>query len=79
MKSEQEIYSAFRQLLKERLDIETDRIWPETTLESLGIDSLMQWELVMDLEQLLDVRMPDFEEKPQTVGEFVKLIQSQVP
>ena len=52
-------------------------IKPETTFESLGIDSLDTVEMVMDLEEELGVEL-ELEEKVSTVGELVDFVESKV-
>ena len=47
---------------------------PETTFESLGIDSLETVEMVMELEEELGVEL-ELEEKVATIGELVKFVE----
>ena len=63
--------------LAEQLDIAVEDITPETTFESLGIDSLDTVEMVMDLEEELGVEL-ELEEKVSTVGELVEFVESKV-
>lgn len=58
----------------EQLDKDPAEITPETTLESLGIDSLGTVELVMNLEEVIGMEI-ELDEKLQTVGEFCTFIQ----
>ncbi|HIQ70166.1 MAG TPA: acyl carrier protein [Candidatus Avoscillospira stercorigallinarum] len=60
-----------------QLDIAVEDIKPETTFESLGIDSLDTVEMVMDLEEELGVEL-ELEEKVATVGELVAFVESKV-
>ena len=60
-----------------QLDIAVEDIKPETTFESLGIDSLDMVEMVMDLEEELGVEL-ELEEKVATVGELVAFVESKV-
>ncbi len=60
-----------------QLDIAVEDITPETTFESLGIDSLDTVEMVMDLEEELGVEL-ELEEKVSTVGELVAFVESKV-
>ena len=60
-----------------QLDIAVEDITPETTFESLGIDSLDTVEMVMDLEEELGVEL-ELEEKVATVGELVAFVESKV-
>ena len=63
--------------LADQLDIAVEDIKPETTFESLGIDSLDTVEMVMDLEEELGVEL-ELEEKVSTVGELVDFVESKV-
>ena len=60
-----------------QLGIAVEDIKPETTFESLGIDSLDTVEMVMDLEEELGVEL-ELEEKVATVGELVAFVESKV-
>ena len=63
--------------LAEQLDMSADEITPDTTFESLGVDSLDTVEMVMDLEDELGVEL-ELEEKIATVGELVAFIESKL-
>ena len=63
--------------LAEQLDIPAEEITPDTTFESLGIDSLDTVEMVMDLEADLGVEL-ELDEKVSTVGELVEFIESKM-
>ena len=60
-----------------QLDIAVESITPETTFESLGIDSLDTVEMVMDLEEELGVEL-ELEEKVSTVGELAAFVESKL-
>ena len=49
------MFEKIQAYLANQLDISPDDITPETTFESLGIDSLDTVEMVMDLEEQLGV------------------------
>ena len=66
-------------LLHERLGIEKEKVTLEASLEDLGIDSLMQIELLFDFEDKYKVKIPDFTEKPTTIGELLVVIEPFVP
>ena len=65
--------------LKERMGIEPSVVLPEASLESLGIDSLMQMEMIFDVEDQFDFHMPDQEERPTTVGQLMALLDLHIP
>jgi len=79
MRSEQEVLDILKEFLKNRLELNTDDLGPDTELESLGIDSLMQMELIFDFEDKFDFQMPDIEDRPTTIGALVKVIQANLP
>ena len=62
-------------ILQENLDIDPSTVTAESTLESLGIDSLDMVELICDLEEACEV---DFGEPEglNTVGDLVAYIDS---
>ena len=63
--------------LAAQLDISVDTISPDTTFESLGVDSLDTVEMVMDLEDELGVEL-ELEEKIATIGELVAFVESKL-
>lgn len=65
--------------LKERMGIEPSVVLPEVSLEDLGIDSLMQMEMIFDVEDQFDFHMPDLEERPTTVGQLMALLDLRIP
>ncbi len=71
------MYDKIVEKLTDALGISADEITPETTFESLGIDSLATVEMVMELEDELGVQL-DLEEKLATVGELVAWLEEKV-
>ena len=71
------MFEKIRSYLASELDISEDEITRDTTVESLGVDSLDTVEMVMDLEQELGVEL-EIEEKIATVGELVDFVESKV-
>jgi acyl carrier protein len=68
-----------QRLLKDRLDIDEEKVTTDTLLLDLGIDSLMQIELLFDFEDKYKVKIPDIKEKPKTIGELLKVIEPFIP
>lgn len=66
-------------LLKERLDIDKDKVTLDASLEDLGIDSLMQIELLFDFEDKYKVKIPDLTEKPTTIRELLAVVEPFIP
>ena len=71
------MFEKIQAYLANQLDISPDDITPETTFESLGIDSLDTVEMVMYLEDQLGVDL-ELEEKLATVGELVDFVESKL-
>ena len=60
-----------------QLELDASEIKPDSTFESLGIDSLDTVEMVMDLEEQLGVDL-ELEDKIATVGELVDFVESKL-
>ena len=60
-----------------QLELDPAEITPDSTFESLGIDSLDTVEMVMDLEDELGVEL-ELEDKVTTVGELAAFIESKL-
>jgi len=67
-----------RDFLQERTEIDPAQITPDATLEELGIDSLMQLELLFEFEEKLNISLPDVEERPKTIGDLVSLVEKHI-
>lgn len=71
------MFEKIAKYLAEQLDIAVETISPDTTFESLGIDSLDTVEMIMDLEDELGVEL-ELEEKIATVGELAAFVESKL-
>ena len=71
------MFNKIAKYLSEQMDIAIEDITPDTTFESLGIDSLDTVDLVMDLEDELGVEL-ELEEKVATIGELVAFVESKM-
>ena len=69
------IFNTIAELIAEHIDCDPSEIKMETTFESLGIDSLDVMELLMNLEEELGTEIEMGENKVNTVGDLVKLIE----
>ena len=76
----QDIQQKITGILIEKLGITGSEITPDANfVKDLGIDSLDYAELVMDIEQTFDIKIPDDDaEKMQTIGQAVKYIESKI-
>ena len=61
-----------------QLEMDTSEITPDSTFESLGIDSLDIVEMVMDLESELGVDLDMEDQKISTFGELAEFIESKL-
>ena len=61
-----------------QLDLTADDITPESTFESLGIDSLDIVEMIMDLESELGIELDMENQNITTFGELAAFIDSKV-
>ena len=64
-----------KEVLSENLDIDTDQITEEATMEALGIDSLDMMELICDLEEKCEIEFGE-PEGIETIGQLVAHIDS---
>ena len=61
-----------------QLDLDPSEITPDSSFESLGIDSLDIVEMIMDLESELGVELELEEQNIATFGELAAFIDSKV-
>lgn len=71
----QELYQEVVKLIAQQLHKKPEEISPESTLESLGADSLDRVELIMKIEEQFAIEVNDDDaEKLNTVGQAVDYI-----
>lgn len=61
-----------------QLEIDASEITPDSTFESLGIDSLDVVEMVMDLENELGIELEMEDQKIATFGELAAFVESKL-
>ena len=61
-----------------QLELDLDQITPDSTFESLGIDSLDVVEMIMDLETELGVELDMEDQKISTFRELADFIDSKI-
>ena len=61
-----------------QLELDTAEITPESTFESLGIDSLDIVEMIMDLESELGVELDLEDQRITTFGELAEFIDAKI-
>ena len=62
----------------QQLELDASEITPDSTFESLGIDSLDVVEMIMDLESDLGVELDLEDQKINTFGELADFIESKI-
>ena len=61
-----------------QLELDVSEITPDSTFESLGIDSLDIVEMIMDLESELGVELEMEDQQISTFGELAAFIDSKI-
>ena len=61
-----------------QLELDVTEITPDSTFESLGIDSLDVVEMIMDLETELGVELEMEDQQISTFGELAQFIESKL-
>ena len=72
------MYEKLAKYAAKQLEIYQSEISPESTFESLGIDSLDIVEMIMDLESELGVELEMEEQQIATFGELAAFIESKI-
>ena len=67
-----------KDFLQERTDVDIELVTPDASLETLGIDSLTQLELLFEFEEKLGISLPDVEERPKTIGDLIELVEKHI-
>ena len=76
--SNEELFSKIREIISKQLNMPEEKITPDSKLiDGLGIDSIGGVELVMELEEVFGIEIPDEDaEKMETVKDIVNFIAS---
>ena len=72
------MYDKFVSYAAKQLELSPDEITPESTFESLGIDSLDIVEMIMDLETELGVELEVEDQKIATFKELADFIEAKL-
>lgn len=71
------------ELIKAYLDQHFDNppknLTPESKLDEIGLDSLAQLELMMELEDKYNFRLPEDVPEPETIGQLLALVEQYKP
>ena len=72
------MYNKLVSYAAKQLELDASEITPDSTFESLGIDSLDIVEMIMDLESELGVELEMEEQQIATFGELAAFIDSKI-
>lgn len=72
------MYEKLVNYASKQLELDVDEITPDSTFESLGIDSLDVVEMIMDLESELGVELEMEDQKITTFQELADFIDSKI-
>ena len=72
------MYEKLVNFAAKQLELDVEEITPDSTFESLGIDSLDIVEMVMDLESELGIELDMEDQKIATFGELAEFIESKL-
>ncbi len=65
--------------LDRHLDNPPENLTPESRIDEIGVDSLALLELMMELEDKYDFRLPEDVPTPETVGQLLALVEKYKP
>jgi acyl carrier protein len=74
-----ETLELLQDFIKRRVGNLTEPVTLESNLEAIGVDSLMLLDLMFDLEDKYNVRMPDDLPRPETVGDLIAIFDKLKP
>jgi acyl carrier protein len=63
-----------RGLIADKFEVESAQIFPEASLDTLGLDSLAVFDLIFDIESVFDIKVANDEVKIVTVADVVSMI-----
>ncbi len=66
-----ETLDLLQEFIQHRVGQMDEPLKPEMKLEAIGVDSLMLLDLMFDLEDKYQVRLPDDIPRPETVGDLI--------
>ena len=72
------MFEKLKNYASKQLELDASEITPDSTFESLGIDSLDVVEMIMDLESELGVELEMEDEKIATFGELAAFIETKL-
>ena len=73
------MHSDLINLFAETFGIAEEKLLPDATLESLGLDSLAVIEFLFQIEDQFQIQIPDQPNPPRTLDDMVQLIEPLMP
>lgn len=73
------MHSDLINLFAETFGIAEEKLLPDATLESLGLDSLAVIEFLFQIEDQFHIQIPDQPNPPRTLDDMVQLIAPLMP
>ena len=67
-------FQTLRDIITDKFEKNTDAVTLESTLESLGIDSLDTFDIIFEAEEKFGIKVPNDQVNITTVGDVVVLI-----
>ena len=67
-------FQTLRDIIADKFEKNTDAVTLESTLESLGIDSLDTFDIIFEAEEKFGIKVPNDQVNITTVGDVVVLI-----
>ena len=64
-----------KKLFLENFDLPEERLHPQATIESIGLDSLDKIEFMFALEKEFDIKIPDREVQLNSIQDMVTVIE----
>jgi acyl carrier protein len=74
-----ETLEQLKEFIQRRVGNLTEPVTTESNLEAIGVDSLMLLDLMFDLEDKYNVRLPDDVARPETVGDLIAIFEKLKP
>ncbi len=68
-------FERIKKLFLENFDFPDERLYPEATVESIGLDSLDKIEFLFALEKEFDIKIPDREVKLNSIQDMISVIE----
>ena len=79
----EDLYPAIASVLTEQFNVAPERVTPDATLDSLGLDSLALMEFVFAIEDKFSVRIPEDRLDPRqsgvTLTDLAEMLREQLP